>query len=423
LWAARRRRGEEGHIFGQVLGFVGSALLGTAEGALWLFAEMAPYLLLGLGAAGVLHVALPVGAVAALLGGPGRGAVVRAALLGVPLPLCSCGVVPVAASLQKSGASRGAVVSFLVSTPTSGVDSILATYALMGPIFALIRPLVSGALGVLSGLGVRRLVPEVPDVPATASTPPQPAAAGGGCCDVPEGAACPDGLCAAPSAAQADDRQAAAPAPCGDGCCSSAPPAAATTPAWRRALSYAFDELLGDIGRPLLLGVLVGGALHWALPSDVLGQLGGWGWLAYPVLLVAGVPLYVCASGSIPVAAALLAKGVSPGAALVFLVVGPATNAASLSMLGGLLGRRAMAVYLVALTAGAVAAGLATDLLFAWLPADWVSSPVGTHSGELGVVHWGSAVVLGGLVAYREIANWRRRRRARGGAGQDILQQ
>lgn len=407
------------------------ALGGVGWGSLQLFAQMAPYLLLGLAAAGGLHVALPVGAVARLLGGPGRWAVVRAAALGVPLPLCSCGVVPVAASLQKSGASRGAVVSFLISTPTSGVDSILATYALMGPVFAVVRPLVSGILGVVSGLAVRRLVPDARALSAAAVPPPQGCTAcgcGDASAETPGGRSsppvppCEDSCCGSPAAAASSSSASCADdcctssssVSCADDCCTSSPaPTGVQAPAWRRALSYAFGELLGDITRPLLLGLLLGGVVHWALPEELFAGLGSWGWLAYPALLLAGVPLYVCASGSIPVAAALLAKGVSPGAALVFLVVGPATNAASLAMLGSLLGRRALVIYLVGLTVGAVVAGLATDLLFAQFPTGW-ASPVGEHAeGGLGLVYWASAGALGGLMLYQQARSTLRRRAAR----------
>jgi len=321
-----------------------------------LFARMAPYLLLGIVVAGALHVLLPVGTVARHLGGRGIAPVFRAAALGVPLPLCSCGVVPVAASLGKGGASRGAVVSFLVTTPTSGVDSILATYSLLGGAFAVVRPVASFLIGLVAGavtaLGLGTKATEDESTPA----PP-----------------------ASDASAWADGRGAI-----------------------RRGLGYAFGELLGGIARPLAVGVLIGGLISFLLPPGVLQQYVGSGFVSYLVMLAVATPLYVCASGSIPVAAALLAKGISPGAALVFLVAGPATNAASVAMVSKLLGRRALAIYLTILVLGSFVAGAATDFFFAGFPALLPDFIQGADHMSMGLspLEVVSAVILGIMVAY-----------------------
>ena len=315
-----------------------------------LLARMAPYLLLGVAFAGALHVFLPVGFVARHLGSSGIGAVLRAAILGVPLPICSCGVVPLAASLKKSGASDGATVSFLVTTPTTGVDSILATYSLLGLPFALARVLASVFIGLAAGLAVtmagRRA--EAPAKPDEAEAP----VAGGGS-------------------------------------------------KIREAIRYALGELSGGIARPMLVGLLLGGAIAYLLPAGLIEQYVGQGMMSYLVMLVVGIPLYVCASGSIPLAAALLAKGLSPGAALVFLITGPATNIATMTVISQLLGKRVLVIYLSVLAAGSLAAGLATDTLFARL-ASWIPAAATAHQHQAGLswLELGSGALLAVLLGY-----------------------
>lgn len=321
-----------------------------------LLARMAPYLILGLAAAGLLRVLLPMGAVSRLLGGRGAASALRAAAVGVPLPLCSCGVVPVAASLKKSGASNGAVVSFLVTTPTSGVDSILATYSLLGFAFAVARVLVSFVIGVVAGVFTSLVERPLAGDPA-----------------------------GAPGAAASVLGQ------------SSGENRAVT------AFSYAFDELMGGIARPLLWGTLLGGVIGYVLPAGVLGQYVGEGLPAYLAMLAVGVPLYVCASGSIPLAAALMAKGISPGAALIFLIVGPATNAASVSVILNMLGKRALAVYLVLIVLGSLAAGWGADAFFAAFPGLVPPPAVAAHHHQatgLSLLEAASGVVLGLLTLY-----------------------
>jgi len=328
---------------------------GVAFEAFDLLARMAPYLLLGFVVAGALHVLLPTGAVARLLGRPGLGSVVKAAAVGVPLPLCSCGVVPVAASLKQSGASGGSVVSFLVSTPTTGVDSMLATYSLLGLPIAAIRVVASFVLGIVAGgltaLGLRTAEPQSPIAPAAG---------------------------------------------------------AAAAPARNRLVSglvYGFDELLGGIARPLLFGLLLGGAISHFLPPGVLEGYMGRGVVSYLVMMVVGIPLYVCASGSIPLAAALMAKGISPGAGLVFLIAGPATNMATMSVVSKMVGPRALVIYLAVIAAGSLGVGAATDALFAAFPAltpAIASAHEHGHTG-LSLFEIGSGAVLGALALFHAV--------------------
>jgi uncharacterized membrane protein YraQ (UPF0718 family)/copper chaperone CopZ len=270
-------------------------------------------------------------------------------------PRRRCGRRPWAASLKKSGASNGAVVSFLVTTPTSGVDSILATYSLLGFAFAVARVLVSFVIGVLAGVFTSLV--ERPRVGDPAGSP---------------------GAAASVLGQSSGENRAVT------------------------AFSYAFDELMGGIARPLLWGTLLGGVIGYILPAGVLGQYVGEGLPAYLAMLAVGVPLYVCASGSIPLAAALMAKGISPGAALIFLIVGPATNAASVSVILNMLGKRALAVYLALIVLGSLAAGWGADAFFAAFPGLVPPPAVAAHQHATGLslLETASGVVLGLLTLY-----------------------
>jgi uncharacterized membrane protein YraQ (UPF0718 family)/copper chaperone CopZ len=278
--------------------------------------EMAPYLLFGFLAAGVLSVLLPAPLVERHLGGKGPRPVVKAALFGIPLPLCSCSVIPVAASLRRHGASRGATSAFLISTPQTGVDSILVTLSLLGPVFALFRSLAAFISGLL----------------------------GGGATALME---------------RDHERESGGVPACTDPCCA---PAAGRGPLVR-ALRYGFVTLARDIGRPLVIGLAIAGVIATVVPDDYFSGLLGGGIAAMVVMLLLGIPVYVCATASVPIAAALIAKGVSPGAALVFLMTGPATNAASIATVWKVMGRRAGIVYLLTVGVTALAAGLIFDAL------------------------------------------------------------
>jgi uncharacterized membrane protein YraQ (UPF0718 family)/copper chaperone CopZ len=345
------------------------ALAAIAFEAFALIARMGPYLLLGLAAAGVLHEILPFGAIARHLGGSGPWPVIKAVVLGVPLPICSCGVVPLAASLKKSGAGDGATIGFLITTPTTGVDSILATYSLLGGAFTVLRVAATLVLGLVAGFGTAL----ISHADAVSAVPPPPVAVVLGF----------GGRAVA-------------------------------------ALRYAVVELFGGISRPLAVGIVLGGIITYALPSHLLEATIGHGFLSYAAMMAIGIPLYVCASGSIPLAVALLAKGLSPGAALVFLIAGPATNVATIAVVGKMMGKRALAVYLVTLMIGSVAAGYAADAVFAAFPSlvPAVSIPEGScHVADvLGPFEIASGIVVLGLMAYHLGTSLVRRLRARGGA-------
>lgn len=297
--------------------------MGLLAGFWAVLAQMAPYLLFGFLVAGILAVFLSPETVERHLGGKGFLPVLKASAFGVPLPLCSCGVIPVTASLRRHGASRGAATAFLLSTPQTGIDSIFVTYALLGPLFALYRPLSALVTGLVGGSFVNLFGEGDQERAADAAAPP-----------------------------------------CTDACCSEKKEGSVLG----RILSYGFDSLPRDIGRPLLVGLAVAALLGALVPDDVFQGALGSGPLAMVLMMAVGIPIYVCATASIPVAAVLIAKGVSPGTALVFLMTGPATNAAALATLWKVLGRRTASIYLASVAGCALASGLIFDALVASMP-------------------------------------------------------
>ena len=289
--------------------------------------EMAPYLLFGFFVAGFLSVLISPGVVARHLGGGGIWPVIKSTLFGIPLPLCSCGVIPVAASLRRHGASRGATTAFLLSTPQTGVDSILVTYSLLGPVFAVVKPIAALVSGLFGGSLSSLLAPEERTERGS---------------DASNGEAAESG----------------------------------TGGAIRRALAHGFVTLPRDIGKALLIGLAVAGLISALVPGDFFAQALGTGIGAMLVMMLVGIPIYVCATASVPVAAALIAKGVSPGAALVFLMTGPATNAATIATIWKALGRRTAIIYLITVALTALSAGMLLDELFQITGAS-VAPPVG----------------------------------------------
>ncbi|MCF8041732.1 MAG: SO_0444 family Cu/Zn efflux transporter [Desulfarculaceae bacterium] len=296
-----------------------------------LLAEASIYIIFGLLVAGLLKAFLSPNFVSRNLGQGKVGPVFKAALFGLPLPLCSCGVLPAAAGLKRQGAGRGAVASFLVSTPETGVDSIALTYALLGPVMAIARPLAAIITALVTGLGMGVLK----DKQEQASAPADRTCPVDACCD---------GVDCAPEAH------------------------AHHHSLWQRfgaGLSYARGDLWEDLAAWFWLGIILAGVIAALVPEDFLARYLGGGMGSMLIMLAVGIPLYICASASTPIAAALILKGVSPGAALVFLLAGPATNVTSLTVLVGVLGKRGTALYLVGIALGAVASGLLLDQFFA----------------------------------------------------------
>lgn len=273
---------------------------------------MSPYLLFGFLMAGVLSVLISKDYVRRHLGGNSWIQSFKAALLGVPLPICSCGVIPLAASLRKHGASRGATASFLASTPQTGVDSLMITYALLGWIYALFRAVVAFLSGILCGMAV------------SAASPAEES-------DAPE---------------------------CEAECCQPK-----HTHIIRRMLSYGFIALPRDIARAMILGIVISGIISGLVPEHFFADRLGDSVAAMFFMLLIGIPLYVCSSGSVPIALAFIKAGISPGAVLIFLITGPATNAATLTTLWEIIGRKQLIIFLITLSLCALSAGFIMNSL------------------------------------------------------------
>ena len=305
-------------------------LLNVTQASWDLLQQASLYILFGLLVGGLLKVFLSPAYVAAHLGSGRFSSVFKAALLGIPIPLCSCGVLPAAASLKKQGANNGATTAFLISTPESGVDSISITWALLDPIMTIARPVAAFLSAFVAGISENIMNPPQPadKVPADLSCPID------NCCD---GVDCP------PEEHKKHH---------------------SFFEKFRVGLKYAATNLWAELAGWFFIGILVAGIITVLVPDDIFSRYLGGGLSSMLLMLLFGIPLYICATASTPIAAAFILKGVSPGAALVFLLVGPATNATSLSVLIGLLGKRASALYLSSIAVVAVLCGLVVDLVY-----------------------------------------------------------
>ena len=326
-------------------------LLNVLQAVLGIINEMSPYLLLGFLLAGVMHAFIPGGWYARYLSGNTFRSVVNAALFGVPLPLCSCGVIPTAMSLRREGASKGAVVSFLIATPQTGVDSIFATYSLMGLPFAVVRPVAAFLTALLGGTFVN-MAPQLPK--------------GEGLRDAPN-----------TNMDSMDNRHAHAPKTNA----ASALPLRGLGGRIVDALRFGFVEMMEDIGKWLVVGLVVAGLITALVPDSFFAIFKDNTLLSMLLVLCISVPMYICATGSIPIAVALMMKGLTPGAALVMLMAGPACNVASILVINKVLGRKTLVLYLAAIICGSVGFGIVIDHLLprAWFTDHLMSSHACCH--------------------------------------------
>lgn len=290
-----------------------------------MLAEMAPYLLLGFGIAGLLYAFVPGKFYQNHLSRPGVGSVIKAALIGVPLPLCSCGVLPTAVSLRRNGASRGATTSFLIATPQTGIDSIAATYSLLGPAFAIIRPVAALITAFVGGMLVNREdKSDTNDEDSDVDTIDAPTATG-----------------------------------------------------FRSkilgALQYGYVDMVQNIGKWLIIGLVIAAAITVFIPNGFFTFFASYPLLSMIAVVIVAVPMYVCSTGSIPIALSLMLKGLSPGAAFVLLMAGPAANFASIIIVGKSLGKKAAAIYLGTIILGAIAIGMIIDM---FMPRGWFPMPM-----------------------------------------------
>ncbi len=325
-------------------------------------ATSAPWMLLGFVVAGMFHAFMPGDVVSRHMGGKGIAGIIKASILGIPVPLCSCGVLPAAAGLKKQGAGKGPVTSFLISTPETGVDSIAVTYALLDPFMTVIRPVVSFFTAMVAGVSVEffeRFGTPSPVEDAVARSSSTATCCSGSCCG-----------------GKSTSRH------------------VSFHERFRAGFRFAFTDLLGDIGKWFLVGVLIAGGISALVSPSLLESVAGNDVLSLLLMLAIAVPMYVCATASTPIAAALALKGISPGAALVFLLAGPATNAASLAVISRLLGKKSTLVYLVTIVTLSLAAGFLVNYLYGYFGldiTDWVSMSTHDEQSFFSVV---SALVL-----------------------------
>ncbi len=292
---------------------------------------MAPYLLLGFFVAGLLYAFVPGEFYRKHLSRPGAWAVIKAALIGVPLPLCSCGVLPTAVSLRRNGASKGAATSFLIATPQTGVDSIAATYSLLGPAFAVIRPVAALVTAFVGGMIADRVDRDSDNA--------------------------------------SDEEVDTIDAPQSSGFIARV----------RAAFHYGFVEMVQNIGKWLIIGLVIAALITVFVPDGFFTFFAVYPLLAMIAVVIIAVPMYVCSTGSIPIALSLMLKGLSPGAAFVLLMAGPAANFASMIIVGKSLGRKAAATYIGTIVVGAIAIGLAIDYL---MSRSWFTMPIMTGGGH-----------------------------------------
>ena len=327
-----------------------------------LFLLSAPWLMLGLLIAGLLNVYLPANFLNKHLGKEGFWTTVKAALIGAPMPLCSCGVIPAAIGLRRAGASKSATTAFLVSTPETGVDSVSVSYVLLGPFMAIIRPIAAICSAIVAGVLVGRDDDKQQVKPAAgadiktsccAAKPAEPEAKTSCCAAKP---AEPEAKtsCCAPKSAEPEVKTS---------CCDT--PNAAPQSQWqkmRQAISFSCNKLLSDTMVWLMIGLFFAALVQTYVPESFLTQWGS-GILAMLVVILISIPMYICATASTPIAAGLLLSGVSPGAVLVFMLAGPATNIATLGVVANELGKRAVAAYLIGVIGVALIFGFLTDYL------------------------------------------------------------
>lgn len=323
--------------------------------------NMSPYLLLGFLLAGIMHAFIPGKIYGRYLGGKGLRSVFNGALLGVPLPLCSCGVIPTAMSLRKAGASKGATTSFLIATPETGVDSIIATYSLLGLPFAILRPVAAFCNALLGGWLINKF-------------------------DHDDAATHTDTVDSCSVGTQDTPRTFGGKI--------------------KEALAFGFVEMMQDIGRWLVVGLLVAGLITVFVPDEFFAIFRGNTQLSMLLVLCLAIPMYICATGSIPIAVALMLKGLTPGAALVLLMAGPACNMASILVINKVMGRKTLILYLTSIIAMSICWGHVVDYL---LPVEWFQTAVqhagSCHAEQTSWLNIACSIALAGLLVNALIFN------------------
>lgn len=392
---------------------------------LLLINEMSPYLLLGFLLAGLMHAFIPGRYYTRFLSKPTLGSVINAAIFGIPLPLCSCGVIPTAMSLRKEGASRGAVTSFLIATPQTGIDSIIATFSLMGVPFAVIRPIAALITAVLGGWMVntfvslrdRRAHREMAEGTIVKTEETETCTCHCHCHENKAESCCPEG--------DSDDhhhhhhsgehhhhsshhRHSSHHHHSSSASCHCHDRKIPNTIGGKivEALRYAFLDMMSDIGKWLVIGLVVAGLITIYVPDEVFTIFKDNTMASMILVLIISIPMYLCATGSIPIAVVLMLKGLTPGAALVLLMAGPACNMASILVIRKGLGFRTLVIYILSIVIGAVFFGCLIDWLQYSGMIDFtsrVSQTMEIKEGGAGIIKWTSTIVLTLLLLFNLI--------------------
>lgn len=333
-------------------------MMALIDNFILLFTESAPYLLLGLFLAGIIRMLVPDSWITKFLGE--KSSVVTAAVIGTPLPLCSCSVIPTAIGIRRAGASKASTASFMVATPETGVDSIGVTFALMGPVMAIARPISAILSAIMAGTLVRLWDTE---------TPPIAEEAVHSCC----GGAKKEEL--------------------------------GFWQKMKNAVIYGYGKLLSDFMGWLLVGISFAALIQTYVPPTLLSEYGN-GIFAMLLAVLISIPMYICATASTPVAAGLMLSGISPGAALVFMLTGPATNIATLMVVKNELGTRSLMGYLTGVIVTALAMGMALDWAVEYFQLT-IEVSQGGHGDMTSILYSASAIILASLIVWQYAKKWK----------------
>ena len=352
-----------------------SDIILLGQNFLALFVESAPWLLLGLLVAGIMHELVPVSFLEKHMGSSSFGSITKAAVIGAPLPLCSCGVIPAALGLRRSGASKSSTISFLVSTPETGVDSVSVSYALLGPLYAIVRPIAAITSAIYAGLMVRFFA-EAEEAQQRQSDVTQSSCCGSKQAPKPEPQIQASTSCCASEKTHAHNHE------------STDKPKQESSPSKiTSVLSYASGKLLEDIVIWLLIGLALAAAIKTWVPTDFLTQWGD-GVVAMLVMALIGIPMYICATASTP-----LAVG--------FLAAGPATNVSTMGMIKQEMGTRTLVLYLFSVISASIGFGYALNYLvssFSLASMIKTQSHVHEHGADVQVIYGLCAILLAGLM-------------------------
>ncbi len=300
-------------------------LISFLKEVVFIFADMAPYILLGLFFVGLMNLWITKNIVEKHIGKNNIESIIKAAIFGIPLPLCSCGVIPTAVYMSQSKASKPAVVSFLTATPQTGIDSILATYGMMGPIFAIYRPFAALVMGIFGGMMTKKFYKEEKK--------------------------------AFISLEVLNEKQEESNKTFTD-----------------KFFKYPYIDFLDDIAPQFIFGIVIAGLISFLIPDDYFANSGfNSGILAMLLMIAIGVPMYICATASIPIAVALILKGFSPGAAFIFLAVGPTTNAASFTVLSKSLGKKIVSIYIISIIISSIIFAYLLDFIYYYFEIDYLA--------------------------------------------------